>query len=80
MSAKEIIQQITTLPESQQWQVVLAVLQLLQNQTSEISMATPGEPMSMDVFKLRLEKAEQDIEARRVYTTDEVRKRLDSWK
>jgi hypothetical protein len=80
MSTTEIIRQIFALPENQQWQVVLGVLHKLQDQQAEAGLASPGEPMSLETFKQRLAKAERDIVAGRVYTTDEVRKRLNTWK
>lgn len=80
MSTREIIDQIISLPENQQWQVVLGVLNRLQGQHADTGFASPGEPMSLEAFKQRLAKAEQDIPTGRVYTSEEVRKRLDTWK
>ena len=80
MSTREIIEQIAALPENEQWQVVLGVLNQLKGQHLDTGFASPGEPMSMEAFSQRLAKAAQDIEAGRIFTSDEVRKRLDTWK
>lgn len=77
MQAKTLIEQVRALPEAEQWEVVMAVLSQLQTQTAPQS---PGEPMSMETFQQRIAQAEADIEAGRVYNSDEVRKRVQGWK
>ena len=77
MQAKTLIEQVQALPEAQQWEVVMAVLSQLQAQTAPQS---PGDPMSMEDFQQRIAQAEADVEAGRVYSRDEVRKRVRGWK
>jgi len=76
MQAKTLIEQVQALPEAEQWEVVMAVLSQLQAQAAPQS---PGDPMSMEAFQQRIAQAEADIEAGRVYGSDEVRKRVRGW-
>jgi parvulin-like peptidyl-prolyl isomerase len=77
MQAKILIEQVQALPEAQQWEVVMAVLNQLQAPKTPQS---PGDPMSMKDFQQRIAQAEADVEAGRVYSSDEMRKRVKGWK
>ena len=76
MSAADILKLVYNLPENQQWQIVMKVLQKLQQQ----SLAEPGEPMSLETFKKRIAKADQDILEGKTFSTEEVRNRVKKWK
>lgn len=80
MSTTEIIKHIFALPQSQQWKVVLGVRQKLQTENTGEDMSMPGESMSMEIFQQRISMAEKDIVDGRVFSTEEVRRRLNSWK
>ena len=80
MSTADIVKLIYKLPENQQWKVVMDVLQKLQQQNNDGKLAEPGTPMSMEVFKQRISKAEKDVLEGNVLSTQEVRNRLKAWK
>jgi hypothetical protein len=84
MQAKSLIEQIQALPEAEQWEVVMAILNQLPATSYQLQSPTipqsPGEPMSMEVFQQRMAQAEADIVAGRMYSSDEVRKRVRGWR
>ena len=77
MQTETLIEQVQALPEADQWKIVMALLQQLQDKQPPPHL---GEPMSMEAFQQRIAQAEADVEAGRVFSSQEVRNQVRKWK
>jgi len=83
MSAQDIQQDklklISWISQSQDF----SLLQKLKNLFEEeaiVAYSTDGKPLTLKQYNQALEKAEQDIKNGKVSNTDELRKKVASWK